>query len=60
MGDGRVEGEDDGGLGDFDSFDEFAVPAADSPSCFFHLVRRFWNQIFTCKETKMSVLDTFS
>ena len=22
-------------------------------SCFFHLVRRFWNQIFTCKPEKM-------
>lgn len=38
--------------------EEFLCSAAselDMLSCFFHLVRRFWNQIFTCKdEEKLS------
>lgn len=41
VGDERVEGDDEGVLGGFDSFVGLADPAADSPSCFFHLVRRF-------------------
>ena len=26
------------------------------PSCFFHLVRRFWNHIFTCNHTNKNAL----
>lgn len=38
------------GLGSFLFFISSAASAFEMFSCFFHFVRRFWNQIFTCNE----------